>query len=130
MDMAEKIELIKEHRTDTLAALSVYITHIYDMSNPFFNKNGELIQDAIKTETDEEYIKFIKSFRQSVREFEMLEAKIKKNDFNLSLLEIDQIALVFQYMEEVFKTQLQQTEWAISKCKKVSDQLMETEKII
>lgn len=43
MDMAEKIELIKEHKTDTLAALSVYITHVYDMSNPFFNKNGELI---------------------------------------------------------------------------------------
>ena len=127
MDMAEKIELIKEHKTDTLAALSVYITHVYDMSNPFFNKNGELIQDAIKTETDEEYIKFIKSFRQSVREFETLEAKIKKNDFNLSLLEIDRIALVFQYMEEVFKKQLQQTEWAIAECKKVSDQLMETE---
>ena len=28
------------------------------------------------TETDEEYIKFIKSFRYSVREFEALEAKI------------------------------------------------------
>lgn len=127
MDMAEKIELIKEHKTDTLAALSVYITHVYDMSNPFFNKNGELIQNAIKTETDEEYIKFIKSFRHSVREFETLEAKIKKNDFNLSLLEIDRIALVFQYMEEVFKKQLQQTEWAISECKRVSDQLMEIE---
>lgn len=127
MDMTEKIELIKEHKTDTLAVLSVYITHVYDMSSPFFNKDGKLKQDVIKTETDEEYIKFIKSFRYSVREFEALEAKIKKNDFNLSLLEIDRIALVFQYMEEVFKKQLQQTEWAISECKKVSDQLMETE---
>lgn len=132
MKLSEKIDLIKEHKTDTLAALGAYITHVYDISNPFYTKEGVLIQDysddKVNLQTDKDLVNFITSFRSHVKEFEIIEDKLKKEDFNLSLLEVNRIALVFEYMKEVFKKQLLQTQTAISECEKIYDQLVSPDK--
>ncbi len=132
MTLEQKQNLIKEHKADTLAALGSYITHVYDISNPFYDKNGELITDykdeKISLKENEEMTKFISNFRNHIKEFELIEDKIKQDNFNLSLLEINRIAIIFEYMTEIFKKQLTQTQIAIDECKKIHDSLVSVDK--
>ena len=120
--ISTKIELIKENSKAALVALDAQI-----------KTTENLIKNKAFLEIDDNRSKLYEKVETSLREDLVNEQnvrnKIKKNDFNLSLFEINIVALAFFYQEKVFEKQKQTLETLISKTNTLFQQLTEEEEV-
>ena len=114
-----KIELIKENSEAALVALDSQI-----------ETTKKLIENKALLEIDDNsYEEVEASLRKDLASEENVRDKIAKNDFNLSLFEINIVALAFFYQEKVFEKQKQTLETLISKTNTLFQQLTEKEEV-
>lgn len=113
-----KIELIKENSEAALVALDSQI-----------ETTKKLIKNKTLLEADDSYNEVEKSLREDLVNEENVRDKIVKNDFNLSLFEINIVALAFFYQEKVFEKQKRTLETLISKTNTLFQQLTEKEEV-
>ena len=100
--MIEKINLIRDNRDAAIAALNVYLDKIYNLTDSYFD-NGVLKKELTP---DEKLQNFLLELRDDAQKFEAVRRKIIDNDFNLSLKEINYVALAFTYLSESWQNQI------------------------
>lgn len=100
--MIEKINLIRDNRDAAIAALNVYLDKIYNLTDSYFD-NGALKKELTP---DEKLQNFLLELRDDAQKFEVVRKKIIDNDFNLSLKEINYVALAFTYLSESWQNQI------------------------
>lgn len=100
--MIEKINLIRDNRDAAIAALNVYLDKIYNLTDSYFD-NGVLKKELTP---DEKLQNFLLGLRDDAQKFEAVRKKIIDNDFNLSLKEINYVALAFTYLSESWQNQI------------------------
>ena len=102
MNLLEKINLIRDNRDAAIAALKVYLDKIYNLTDSYFD-NGALKKELTP---DEKLQNFLLELRDDAQKFEAVRKKIIDNDFNLSLKEINYVALAFIYLSESWQNQI------------------------
>lgn len=101
MTKEEKINLIKENEELVVLALEQYVNNIYKMTDEYFDTtvhNGKILRTLKKgLEHNEKMEKFILDSNEAAEEYDKIRLKIKNKDFNLSLAEIAEIAVSFNF---------------------------------
>lgn len=124
MTLQEKQTLIKENKEAAISAFNVYLDSIYDLTDDFFDEEGNFQNFLSK---DEKLENFIKSLRSNTDDYEKVRKKLINNDFNLSLFEINIVMLSFYYVNEKWKKQIEQLEIARNEIQKIINSLIEKE---
>lgn len=125
MTLNEKIELIKEFKEPAIAALNNYLDLIYDLNEKYFDEEGSLKEGLKRNEKIEKFIKDLKD--DSAVKYEAIRHKLIKDDFNLSLFEVNLIASVFIYVKEVWIKDIKKLEGAVKEAEGVIEKLLSTE---
>lgn len=118
--MVEKINLIRDNRDAAIAALNVYLDKIYKLTNDYF-EDGKLKEGL---SSDAKLEKFILELRDDATKFESVRRKLIDNDFNLSLEEVNYIALGFVYMAESWQSQIKNLTLAVEQARTITKTLM------
>lgn len=118
--MVEKINLIRDNREAAIAALNVYLDKIYKLTDDYF-ENGKLKEGLTP---DAKLEKFILELRDDAIKFESIRRKLIDNDFNLSLEEVNYIALGFVYMAESWQSQIKNLTLAVEQAQTITKTLM------
>lgn len=119
--MVEKINLIRDNRDVAIAALNVYLDKIYKLTDDYF-EDGKLKEGL---SSDAKLEKFILELRDDATKFESVRKKLIDNDFNLSLEEVNYIALGFVYMAESWRSQIKNLTLAVEQAQAITKVLME-----
>ena len=119
--MVEKINLIRDNRDAAIAALNVYLDKIYKLTEDYF-EDGKLKEGL---SSDAKLEKFILELRDDATKFESVRRKLIDNDFNLSLEEVNYIALGFVYMAESWRSQIKNLTLAVEQAQAITKVLME-----
>lgn len=122
MTLQEKQTLIKENKEAAISAFNAYLDSIYDLTDDFFDEEGNFQNFLSK---DEKLENFIKSLRSNTDDYEKVRKKLINNDFNLSLFEINIVMLSFYYVNEKWKKQIEQLEIARNEIQKIINSLIE-----
>lgn len=117
--MVEKINLIRDNREAAIAALNVYLDKIYKLTDDYF-ENGKLKEGLTP---DAKLEKFILELRDDATKFESVRRKLIDNDFNLSLEEVNYIALGFVYMAESWQSQIKNLTLAVEQARTITKTL-------
>lgn len=118
--MIEKINLIRDNREDAIAALNVYLDKIYTLTDDYF-ENGRLKEGLTPNAKLE---KFILELRADADKFESVRRKLINNDFNLSLEEVNYVALGFVYIAESWQSQIKNLTLAVEQAQTIIKTLM------
>ena len=118
--MVEKINLIRDNRDAAIAALNVYLDKIYKLTDDYF-EDGKLKEGL---SSDAKLEKFILELRDDSTKFESVRRKLIDNDFNLSLEEVNYIALGFVYMAESWRSQIKKLTLAVEQAQAITKVLM------
>lgn len=118
--MIEKINLIRDNRDAAIAALNVYLDKIYKLTDDYF-EDGKLKEGL---SSDAKLEKFILELRDDATKFESVRRKLIDNDFNLSLEEVNYIALGFVYMAESWQSQIKNLTLAVEQARTITKTLM------
>ena len=118
--MVEKINLIRDNRDAAIAALNVYLDKIYKLTDDYF-EDGKLKEGL---SPDAKLEKFILEIRDDVTKFESVRRKLIDNDFNLSLEEVNYVALGFVYMAESWQSQIKNLTLAVEQARTIIKTLM------
>lgn len=118
--MIEKINLIKDNREAAIAALNVYLDKIYKLTDDYF-ENGKL-KEGLTPDTKLE--KFILELRNGADRFEAVRRKLINNDFNLSLEEVNYVALSFVHVVESWQFQIKNLTLAKEQAQEIIKTLM------
>jgi hypothetical protein len=118
--MIEKISLIKDNRDAAIAALNAYLDKIYSLIEDYF-ENGKLKEGLTP---DAKLEKFILELRDDTIKFESVRRKLIDNDFNLSTVEINYIALSFVYITECWQSQIKNLTIAVQQSQEITKTLM------
>lgn len=118
--MVEKINLIRDNRDAAIAALNVYLDKIYKLIDDYF-EDGKLKEGL---SSDAKLEKFILELRDDATKFESVRRKLIDNDFNLSLEEVNYIALGFVYMAESWQSQIKNLTLAVEQARTITKTLM------
>ena len=118
--MVEKINLIRDNRDAAIAALNVYLDKIYKLTDDYF-EDGKLKEGL---SSDAKLEKFILELRDDATKFESVRRKLIDNDFNLSLEEVNYIALGFVYMAESWQSQIKKLTLAVEQAQAITKVLM------
>ena len=118
--MVEKINLIRDNRDAAIAALNVYLDKIYKLKNDYF-EDGKLKEGL---SSDAKLEKFILELRDDATKFESVRRKLIDNDFNLSLEEVNYVALGFVYMAESWQSQIKNLTLAVEQARTITKTLM------
>ena len=118
--MVEKINLIRDNRDAAIAALNVYLDKIYKLTDDYF-EDGKLKEGL---SSDAKLEKFILELRDDAIKFESVRRKLIDNDFNLSLEEVNYIALGFVYMAESWRSQIKKLTRAVEQAQAITKVLM------
>ncbi len=118
--MVEKINLIRDNRDAAIAALNVYLDKIYKLTDDYF-EDGKL-KEGLSSNAKLE--KFILELRDDATKFESVRRKLIDNDFNLSLEEVNYIALGFVYMAESWQSQIKNLTLAVEQARTITKTLM------
>lgn len=118
--MVEKINLIRDNRDAAIAALNVYLNKIYKLTDDYF-EDGKLKEGL---SSDAKLEKFILELRDDATKFESVRRKLIDNDFNLSLEEVNYIALGFVYMAESWQSQIKKLTLAVEQAQAITKVLM------
>ena len=102
MTLEEKREIIRRNKDPSVTALNSLLDKIYSMTDPFLNSKGNIM-----TAKFENYRvgKFLVDIRNDTEKYEAVRQKIILNDFNLSLKEINYIAIALTYSKMVMERQ-------------------------
>lgn len=118
--MVEKINLIRDNRDAAIAALNVYLDKIYKLTEDYF-EDGKLKEGL---SSDAKLEKFILELRDDATKFESVRRKLINNDFNLSLEEVNYVALGFVYMAESWQSQIKNLTLAVEQARTITKTLM------
>lgn len=99
--MLNKIYLIRDNKDAAIAALNSYLDRIYSLTDDYF-EDGKLKEGLTP---DEKIEKFVLELREDASKYEKVRRKLIDNDFNLSLVEINYIALAFVYIVQRWKNE-------------------------
>lgn len=118
--MVEKINLIRDNRDAAIAALNVYLDKIYKLTDDYF-EDGKLKEGL---SSDAKLEKFILELRDDATKFESVRKKLINNDFNLSMEEVNYVALGFVYMAESWQSQIKNLTFAVEQARTITKTLM------
>lgn len=94
MTLEEKIEVIKENKEPTIAALDAVLDTIYNFTDPITNDKGNVKTSLFKNQKAEETAV---QLRKDIEKYEPIRGKLKVDDFNLSALEIGYINAAYVF---------------------------------
>lgn len=120
--MEEKIQIIKENKDAAIAALNSYLDKIYGLTDQYFTSDGKLKEGLTK---DEKLEKFLLELKEDASKYEFVRRKIIDEDYNLSLIDINHIALAFTYVSATWQTMIKNLTKAIEETKPIISKLME-----
>lgn len=120
--MEEKIQIIKENRDAAVAALNSYLDRIYNLTNQYFTEDNQLKEGLTK---DEKLEKFLMELRNDASKYESVRRKLLDENYDLSLKEINYVALAFTYVSATWQTMIKNLTKAIEETKPIVSKLME-----
>lgn len=120
--MEEKIQLIKENKDAAVAALNSYLDKIYNLTNQYFTEDNQLKEGLTK---DEKLEKFLIELKNDASKYESVRRKLIDENYNLSLKEINYVALAFTYVSATWQTMIKNLTKAIEETKPIVSKLME-----
>lgn len=120
--MEEKIQLIKENKDAAVAALNSYLDRIYNLTNQYFTEDNQLKEGLTK---DEKLEKFLMELRNDASKYESVRRKLLDENYDLSLKEINYVALAFTYVSATWQTMIKNLTKAIEETKPIVSKLME-----
>lgn len=120
--MEEKIQIIKENRDAAIASLNSYLDKIYGLTNQYFTSDGILKEGLTK---DEKLENFLLELKEDASKYESVRHKIVDEDYNLSLADINHVALAFTYVSATWQTMIKNLTKAIEETKPIVSKLME-----
>lgn len=120
--MEEKIQLIKENKDAAVAALNSYLDKIYGLTDQYFTSDGKLKEGLTK---DEKLEKFLLELKEDASKYESVRRKIIDEDYNLSLIDINHVALAFTYVSTTWQAMIKNLTKAIEETKPIVSKLME-----
>lgn len=97
-----KIELIEQYREPAIAALTSYLDSMYDLTDKYFEE-GKMLP---LPEENEQLKNFILEIKSDTQKYEKVRRKLINKDLNLSLYEINLVALSFTFTIETMKKQV------------------------
>ena len=95
---------------------------VYDLTDKYFNENGTLKEGLTH---DEKLETFLLELKSDAKKYEDIRKKIIDEDFNLSLREINLIALSFVYVQTSWEKMIDNLNASITNIKLIVSQLME-----
>lgn len=98
-----KIELVKQYKETAIAALNSYLDSIYNLTDKYFDKEGKMLPLPEKNEKVEN---FINEVRTDTQKYESVRRKLIDENFDLSLYEINLVALSLLFTTETMKKQV------------------------
>lgn len=98
-----KIELVKQYKETAIAALNSYLDSMYNLTDKYFDKEGKMLPLPEKNEKVEN---FIKEVRTGTQKYESVRRKLIDENFDLSLYEINLVALSLLFTTETMKKQV------------------------
>ena len=120
--MEEKIQLIKENKDAAIAALNSYLDKIYTLTDQYFTEDNQLKEGLTK---DEKLEKFLMELRNDASKYESVRRKLLNENYDLSLKEINYVALAFTYVSATWQTMIKNLTKAIEETKLIVSKLME-----
>lgn len=120
--MEEKIQLIKENKDAAVAALNSYLDKIYNLTDRYFTEDNQLKEGLTK---DEKLEKFLMELRNDASKYESIRRKLIDENYDLSLKEINYVALAFTYVSATWQTMIKNLTKAIEETKPIVSKLME-----
>ena len=120
--MEEKIQLIKENKNAAIAALNSYLDKIYNLTDRYFTEDNQLKEGLTK---DEKLEKFLMELRNDASKYESVRRKLIDENYDLSLKEINYVALAFTYVSATWQTMIKNLTKAIEETKPIVSKLME-----
>lgn len=120
--MEEKIQLIKENKDAAVAALNSYLDKIYNLTDKYFTEDNQLKEGLTK---DEKLEKFLMELKNDASKYESVRRKLLDENYDLSLKEINYIALAFTYVSATWQTMIKNLTKAIEETKPIVSKLME-----
>lgn len=120
--MEEKIQLIKENKDAAIAALNSYLDKIYTLTDQYFTGDNQLKEGLTK---DEKLEKFLIELRNDASKYESVRRKLIDENYDLSLKEINYVALAFTYVSTTWQTMIKNLTKAIEETKLIVSKLME-----
>ena len=120
--MEEKIQLIKENKDAAVAALNSYLDKIYTLTDQYFTKDNQLKEGLTK---DEKLEKFLIELKNDASKYESVRRKLIDENYDLSLKEINYVALAFTYVSATWQTMIKNLTKAIEETKPIVSKLME-----
>lgn len=120
--MEEKIQLIKENKDAAVAALNSYLDKIYTLTDQYFTEDNQLKEGLTK---DEKLEKFLIELKNDASKYESVRRKLIDENYDLSLKEINYVALAFTYVSATWQTMIKNLTEAIEETKLIVSKLME-----
>ena len=120
--MEEKIQLIKENKDAAVAALNSYLDKIYNLTDRYFTEDNQLKEGLTK---DEKLEKFLMELKNDASKYESVRRKLIDENYDLSLKEINYVALAFTYVSATWQTMIKNLTKAIEETKPIVSKLME-----
>ena len=120
--MEEKIQLIKENKDAAVAALNSYLDKIYNLTDQYFTEDNQLKEGLTK---DEKLEKFLMELKNDASKYESVRRKLIDENYDLSLKEINYVALAFTYVSATWQTMIKNLTKVIEETKLIVSKLME-----
>ena len=120
--MEEKIQLIKENKDAAVAALNSYLDKIYNLTDQYFTEDNQLKEGLTK---DEKLEKLLMELKNDASKYESVRRKLIDENYDLSLKEINYVALAFTYVSATWQTMIKNLTKAIEETKPIVSKLME-----
>ena len=120
--MEEKIQLIKKNKDAAVAALNSYLDKIYTLTDQYFTEDNQLKEGLTK---DEKLEKFLIELKNDASKYESVRRKLIDENYDLSLKEINYVALAFTYVSATWQTMIKNLTKAIEETKPIVSKLME-----
>ena len=99
-----KLELIKKYKETAIAALNSCLDSMYNLTDKYFDKEGKMLS---LPERNEKVENFIQEVRADTQKYESVRRKLIDENFDLSLYEINLVALSFNFTIETMKKQVE-----------------------
>lgn len=121
MTLEEKREIVVKNKDPALAALEAVSDRIYDLTDPLLNDKGNIMTAKIGNYDAQQ---FVKTLRDDSSKYESIRGKLLSGDFNLSLAEINYVALAFHFCAENMRGQINSLNKAIEFSEAIVKDLM------
>lgn len=122
MGVNKKIYLIQQNTEAAIAAIDSYLDYIYSLQSIFLDDEQNLKPEL---EHDKQAEELLKSSGANAETYEIIRRKLIDEDFNLSLVELDYIALAFFFASSRMKIQINKLTTARAELKDVIEILLE-----